>query len=195
LLSAHGWATVGGTLTCQKPGSGAGECGAGIAKGQQAKFGMNYTSGIQAQASTVQVLKSDWAKAGIQLTANAEAFNTLLGETVPCSGKSCTWDFLYLGGWDFNGPGFAPTGEPLFETKAANNSGGYSDPTMDSLINATHTSASLSVFHNYANYTAGQEPSLWVPQSYAIEAVTGKLRGVQQSPLAMLYPEYWYFTK
>jgi peptide/nickel transport system substrate-binding protein len=191
ILSAHGWAKVGGVLTCQT----AAKCGAGIAKGTQAKFNMLYTSGIQAQANEVAVLKSDYGQAGIQLTPDAETFDTLLGDTVPCHGKSCTWDFLFLGGWDFNGPGFEPTGEPLFQTGAPNNSGGYSDSQMDSLINATHTSNSVAVFHNYANYTATQEPSLWLPQTYGVEAVQNKLHNVEQNPLAMIYPEYWYFTK
>jgi len=191
ILSAHGWSKVGGVLTCQTPS----KCGAGIAKGATAKFSMLYTSGIQAQANEVAVLKSDYGQAGIQLAPDAETFNTLLGDTIPCHGKSCTWDFLYLGGWDFNGPGFEPTGEPLFQSAAPNNSGGYSDPTMDNLINATHTSSSVAVFHNYANETATQEPSLWLPQTYAVEAVNNKLHGIGQNPLAMIYPEYWYFTK
>jgi len=191
ILSAHGWAKVGGVLTCQSSS----KCGAGIAKGAQAKFNMLYTSGIQAQANEVAVLKSDYGQAGIQLSPDAETFDTLLGDTIPCHGKSCTWDFLFLGGWDFNGPGFEPTGEPLYQSGAPNNSGGYSDSQMDSLINATHTSNSVTVFHNYANYTATQEPSLWLPQTYGVEAVQNKLHGVEQNPLAMIYPEYWYFTK
>jgi peptide/nickel transport system substrate-binding protein len=194
-LAAHGWSKVSGVLTCEKAGSAANECGAGITKGQQAKFSMNYTSGISSQASTVAVLKSDYASAGIQLTANAETFNTLLGETIPCHGSSCTWDFLFLGGWDFNGPGFEPTGEPLYQTGAANNSGGYSNPQMDSLINATHTSNSISVFHTYANYTAAQVPVLFLPETYAVEAVSSKLHNVTQNPLATFFPQYWYFTK
>ena len=195
ILAAHGWKTVGGVLTCEKAGAGAGDCGTGIGQGAQARFSMLYTSGIQAQANEVEVLKSDWHQAGIQLSPEAESFNDLLGDTKPCSGSSCSWDFLFLGGWDYNGPGFEPTGEPLYATGAPNNSGGYSDPRMDSLINDTHTSASVPVFLNYANYTATQEPSLWLPQVYSVVAVNGKLSNVGQSPLAELYPEYWYFTR
>ena len=73
---------------------------------------------------------------------------------------------LNFGGWNFNGPGFEPTGEPLFATGAASNSGSYSDPTMDKLINATHTSSSLSAFDQYATYTAQQLPFIWTPNAY-----------------------------
>jgi len=194
-LAAHGWAKKNGVLTCEKAGTGAADCGAGITNGQQAKFTMNYTSGIQSQQSEVEVYKSDLGQAGIQLNPNAETFNTLLGETIPCHGASCTWDFLFLGGWDFNGPGFEPTGEPLYQTGAANNSGGYSNPQMDSLINQTHASNSISVFHTYANYTAAQVPVLFLPETYAVQAVSSKLHNVTQNPLATFFPQYWYFTK
>ena len=194
-LAAHGWAKVGGVLTCQKAGTGTGECGAGIAKGTQAKFNMDYTSGFQAQASSVAVMKSDMSLAGIQISTSAKTFTAVLAESVPCSGKACTFQMLYISGWDFNGPGFEPTGEPIIQTGAGSNSGSYSNPTMDKLINETHTSSSIAVFHQYANYTATQLPLMWVPEIYAIIAVSNKVHNVQQNPLAMIYPEYWYYTK
>jgi peptide/nickel transport system substrate-binding protein len=195
LLAAHGWKVVGGVLTCESPGSGAADCGAGISKGLQAKFSMLYTSGIAAQQDIVEVYKSDLAKAGISLSPAAETFNTLLGDTIPCKGSSCSWTFLYLGGWDFNGPGFEPTGEPLFQTGAGSNSGGYTNPEMDKLINLTHTSSSINVFHTYANYTATDLPFLWMPNSYGVVAVSTSVHNVGQNPLAMIFPEYWYVTK
>jgi peptide/nickel transport system substrate-binding protein len=62
---------------------------------------------------------------------------------------------------------------------------------VDALINATHTSSSLSAFYAYANYTAEQEPSLWLPSPVDIEAVSKHLHHVSQSPLDMFLPEYW----
>jgi len=38
-------------------------------------------------------------------------------------------------------------------------------------------------------------PFLWVPNSYPIQAVNSKLRGVTFNALDTLLPEYWYFTK
>jgi len=69
LLAAHGWKVVGGVLTCK------GSCGAGIAKGTQAKFSIIYTSGLSTQAAFVQILKSGFSQAGIQLTAVPETFH------------------------------------------------------------------------------------------------------------------------
>jgi peptide/nickel transport system substrate-binding protein len=102
---------------------------------------------------------------------------------------------LWWGGWVYNGPGFEPTGESLFYTGSGSNSGSYSDPKMDQLINATHTSSSLEVFKNYATYAAEQLPFIWAPNNYAVQAVTSKLQNVAFNPLYTLMPEYWYYTK
>ncbi len=107
----------------------------------------------------------------------------------------CTVQVFAFGGWDFNGPGFEPTGEPLFATGAGSNSGNYSDPQMDKLITATHTSSSMSTFHDYATYGAQQLPFIWAPNPYSIQAVSSKLHNVTFNPLYTLLPEYWYFTK
>ena len=193
LLAAHGWKVVGGVLTCESAGSGATNCGAGVASGTQAKFSMAYTSGISTQEDEVDILKSGWGLAGIQLAPQGETFDSLLADTVPCkpTQPSCKWTFLYLGGWAFNGPGFEPTGEPLLSTGAPNNSGSYSDPQMDKLINETHTSSSINLFHTYANYTATQVPVLWFPWPVNTVAISNGLHNTSQNPLGMFLPEYW----
>ena len=192
LLTSHGWTEVNGVMTCAV-GS---KCGAGIANGSQLKLTMDYATGIQAFLQEVQVFKSDAAQAGIAINLVPQSFNTIIGETTPCKpGPKCTWDILNFGGWNFNGPGFEPTGEPLFQTGASSNSGSYSSPTEDKLINETHTSSSISVFQQYATYTAQQLPFIWMPNGYAVQAVSTKLANVGFNPLATLLPEYWYFTK
>jgi peptide/nickel transport system substrate-binding protein len=186
LLAAHGWKVVGGLLTCQSSA-----CGSGVKVGTQAKFSLLYTSGVAFQQSSGTILKSGFAQAGIQLTLVPETFDTLLKYTIPCHGSGCTWTFLYLGGWLFNGPGFEPTGEPLYQSGVPNNSGSYSDPKMNSLINATHTSSSISAFSNYATYTAQQVPSLWMPWQTNVIAVSNNMHNVTMNPLLTFYPEFW----
>ncbi len=196
LLKAHGWKVVSGVLTCERPGTKAADCGAGVPKGRQAKFTMLYTSGDTTQQYDADILKSALALAGISLTPEAEPFSMLLNLTVPCTPKEprCYWTFLNVGGWEFNGPGFEPTGEPLFQTGAPANSGSYSSATMDRLISATHTSSSLSTFYAYANYTAEQVPSLWQPWPVSVEAVSKHMKDVAQNPLGVFLPEYWRCT-
>ena len=62
---------------------------------------------------------------------------------------------------------------------------------MDTLINDTHTSASMTVFHTYANYTATQVPVLWMPFFTSINAVSNDLHNAKWSPFLTFYPQYW----
>jgi peptide/nickel transport system substrate-binding protein len=195
LLTSHGWSEVGGVMTCQNPS----KCGSGITKGQQLKMTFVYSTGVAAATATYQAIKSEESSVGIDVTLDGESFNTIIGESAPCApmGPKCNVQVFSYGGWVFDGPGFEPTGEPLFATGAGSNSGNYSDPTMDKLIQETHTSNSMSVFHRYATYGAEQLPFMWVPvaQPYGIQAVTSKLKNVAFSPMFTLLPEYWHFTK
>jgi len=196
LLTSHGWAEVGGVMTCKTAGSAATDCGAGIAAGTKLSFTMDYATGIQAFQEEVANYKSDASQAGIQLNLVPQSFDTIIGETTPCAvGPKCNWDMLNFGGWNFNGPGFEPTGEPLFATGASSNSGSYSNTNEDKLITETHTSSSISAFDTYATYTAQQLPFIWMPNAYTVQATTTKLAGVAFNPLGDFLPEYWYFTK
>ena len=188
LLTSHGWQIEGGVLTCEVPA----KCGAGVAKGTQAKFTMDYTTGFGSLASQVGVYKSDASKAGIQIRAIGQSFSTMLGEI---NNTSKSWVMGDISGWAYDGPGFLPTGEPLFETGGAANDGRYSNAEVDSLIKRVQTNSSLSLFHQYATITAQQLPFLWMPQSYFIQPVKSTLRGVTFNPYYTFLPEYWYFTK
>jgi peptide/nickel transport system substrate-binding protein len=196
LLTSHGWSQVGGVQTCEKPGTGANECGAGVAQGTKLSMTMDYATGITTFQDEVADFKSDAAQAGVQVNLVPQSFNTIIGETAHCAmGPKCSWDILNFGGWSYNGPGFEPTGEPLFETGAGSNSGSYSNAEMDSLINETHTSSSLSVFDQYATYAAQQLPFINMPNAYSVTANVSNLQGVVNNSLADFTPEYWYFTK
>ena len=195
LLTSHGWAATGGVMTCQDPA----KCGTGITKGEQLKLTYVYSTGAAAATATWQAIKSDASKAGIDINLVGQSFNTIIGESAPCApmGPKCSVQVFAYGGWAYDGPGFEPTGEPLFATGAGSNSGNYSNPTMDKLISETHTNSSLAVFHNFATYAAQQLPYIWTPNPnpFAIQAVTSKLRNVTFSPLFTSLPEYWQFTK
>jgi peptide/nickel transport system substrate-binding protein len=195
LLTSHGWKSVGGVMTCQDPA----KCGTGITSGEQLKMTFDYATGVAAATATYQAIKSEESQVGIDVTLVGQSFNTIIGESAPCApmGPKCNVQVFAYGGWAFDGPGFEPTGESLFATGAGSNSGNYSDPAMDKLINETHTSSSLSVFDQYATYGAEQLPFMWIPepQPFAIKAVTSTLHGVTFSPLWTMFPEYWYFTK
>jgi peptide/nickel transport system substrate-binding protein len=194
LLTSHGWRNVGGTMTCEAPSL----CGAGIPAGTKLAFTMDYAAGVSYLQQEVAILRSDMKEAGIQLNLAAQSLATITGESRPCApgAPACKWQALIFGGRDFNGPGFEPTGEPLFQTGAASNAGSYSNPQEDNLINLTHTSNSLSVFQQYATYTAQQLPGvIFMPSAYNVMAVNSKLANVGFNPLGTVLPEFWNFTR
>ena len=153
---------------------------------------------MAATTATWQTYKSDASQAGIDINLVGQTFNTIIGESAPCSpmGPKCTVQVFAFGGWAFNGPGFEPTGEPLFATGAGSNSGNYSDPTMDKLINATHTSSACRRSSQLRHVRGA---------AAAVHLGAAKLRRSRRSAtsctasrfnaLWILLPEYWYFTK
>ena len=170
-------------MTCETPSL----CGAGVTAGTKLAITMDYATGVTYFQQEVAILKSDMQEAGISLNLVPQSFNTIIGESQPCkpTAAACKWQALNFGGWNFNGPGFEPTGEPLYQTGATSNAGSYSDPQMDNLINLTHTSNSLSVFQQYATYTAQQLPAvIYMPNYYNVMAVNSKLANVGFNPLA-----------
>jgi len=197
LLRGHGWKIVpGGADVCERPGPAAGECGAGIAAGTKLSFTLQYSTGSQGVSEEVAALQSAFSQAGIQVAPSGAAFDTVVGDDVPCSKSGC-WQLNYYGqGWYFD-PGYNdPDGSVLFQTGATDNDGAYSDPTADSLM-AGLASGGYTALYSYENYIAGQLPMLWMPQfDQQISAVNSKLRGVYpQDPDGNIYPENWYFVK
>jgi peptide/nickel transport system substrate-binding protein len=193
LLTSHGWKNIGGVLTCEIPA----ECGTGVAAGTKLSITMDYTAGVAYFQQEASIMKSDFGQAGVQLNLVPQSFDAVVGEATRCkpAEASCKWQAANYGGSNFNGPGFEPTGESLFATGAPSNPGSYSDPIEDKLINLTHTSNSLTVFEQYATYTAEQLPFIWMPAFYTVTATNSKLANVATNPLGTLLPEYWFFTK
>jgi peptide/nickel transport system substrate-binding protein len=194
LLTSHGWKVVtNGTSTCQKPGSGSGECGAGIPKGAKLAFNLQYANTSALVTNTMNAEKSSWAQDGINVSISSASFDTVIGNAVPCKAGSsgCGWELQNWGaGWVF-APDYYPTGEEIFQTGAGSNSGSYSDKKNDQLILATNKSnVSLTA---YENYLATQLPVIYQPNYVtALTEIQHGLDGVTpQSPLWAINPENW----
>jgi peptide/nickel transport system substrate-binding protein len=198
LLTSHGWKVVSnGADTCQKPGSGKGQCGAGIPKGAQLNFTMVYASGTQWQQQVMQVEQSAWNSIGIKTALVSNTFPTVIQSYAPpcMSGQPCTVEEGWWGGgWEYS-PDYYPSGEVLFATDAGSNAGNYSSAKADSLI--AQTTSSETNLDKYQNYIAQQVPTIWQPNAdYELSEVANNLRGVApQNPFANLFPEYWYYVK
>lgn len=94
LLSDNGWKVVaGGTTTCAKPGTGPGECGAGISSGEALTFNLVYASGLTSLASEMNDLKAKANQAGITINLTVQAAPTITSAAVPCTPSQalCKW--------------------------------------------------------------------------------------------------------
>jgi peptide/nickel transport system substrate-binding protein len=197
LLTSHGWNVVpGGTTTCTNPSL----CGTGISAGSALSFTFSYATGqawIQAELTQLQ---SNAAALGIKLNLKPEPFNTVVAASAGncvVAKIPCNWDMADWGlGWSFY-PDVLPTGETLFKCGAIANSGGYCDPTNDSLIDQTLSSSNTSYMYSWQNYLSPQLPVEWQPNApYQITEVVSNLKGViPQASTLMLDPEDWYYVK
>jgi peptide/nickel transport system substrate-binding protein len=200
LLKAHGWKVVpGGTSTCQSPGTGASDCGAGIAAGEPLSFQLAYSSGMASMDEQNAAIQSSEDQAGVKIALKSEPFNSLVATVGTCTAaahpaSTCGWQLVDFGYDPYTG--LYPTGTGFFDTGGFNNQGGYSDPEMNSLINATEYGSSTQTFFTYEDYAARQLPWLWIPDPAFVFVYKSNLGGF--APLnpfsASVNPQVWYFT-
>lgn len=194
LLKQNGWSVnPGGVSTCSNPGTGAGQCGAGIAQGQKADFKLEYASGTLTITQEMQALQSDFSKAGLKIELSEAPFDTVITDAF---GGTTSADMDNWGGGWIYAPDYYPTGDELFSTGAGSNGGAYSDPTNDQNTTATTQSNDVKALYTYQDYLAKQLPVIWIPTNPAqLSMVNRKLHGWDpQDPLLQIYPENWYFT-
>jgi peptide/nickel transport system substrate-binding protein len=201
LIATHGWTVSGGIARCTSPGSGAKQCGSGVASGAALSFNLQYASGFPALSQSMQVYKSNASGAGIDINLTEAPINTVFGNMSPCAvGPKCNWQMGNYGvGWTYL-PDYYPTGDETFQTGAGANFGNYSNPTNDANILATETAPpakSLKAMMTYQNFLVKNLPVIWQPNPhYQITLVKSGLHGVlPQDPTLAINPEDWYFTK
>jgi peptide/nickel transport system substrate-binding protein len=202
LLKSHGWSVVpGGTDTCQRPGTASNECGAGIPAGTKLAFSFDYASGIALGQEESTEYASVAKSIGIELTLAVQSFSTLTGtyNDVSVPNNDSKWAFNYFGGETSN---YYPTTFGLFNSTGSGNIGGYSDPTADSLINATVSSSNPNAVSNEMSYLAKDLPVLFFPNpDWAGEggliainkAISGPPASFEEYAEYWLAPELWYF--
>jgi hypothetical protein len=96
-------------------------------------------------------------KLNLQPKPFAQVISTAGGNCVAAK-LPCNWDMAnWGGGWSFS-PDYDPTGEQLFLSDVVANSGGYSGPADDSLINKTLTNPQPAVPVQLAELCVGPAP-------------------------------------
>jgi peptide/nickel transport system substrate-binding protein len=202
LLSEHGWTVrPDGTDSCAKPGTGSGECGAGIANGAQLSFVEKYSSGSAPFTAEEEDVQSSWSDAGVHVTLLEAPAGQLYSGLAPCANgdAGCDWDIINLGAPGETGsysPDYLPNGAQLWGTAGAQNNEGYSNTKMDALIAASEFSSSASAIKKLAIYVSQQLPLLFQPNyPYQLSVISPKLHGASvQDPNLNLYPQYWTFS-
>jgi peptide/nickel transport system substrate-binding protein len=190
LLATHGWTVENGALTCTSPGTGADECGSGIAAGYTLNFNVVIAGGLPALSVAVGDEVADWRALGVGINLITATNSNVTNDCTGGSGfEICEWGT----GWTYS-PGYYPSGEALFTPGGGFNVGAYADPTMTALIStSTHGSGTLT---SYAQYAARQLPVLYQPQPMHIQETIKGLTssiGFAPSPLGDFTPEYFRF--
>ena len=201
LLVANGWSSTGDPATCVKPGTAAGDCGAGIAKGQKLQFQVQYASGSQDLTTIMTAFQSDAGKAGISLVISAQAGQTITANDIACTPSKatpCKWEMGNWGGGWIYAPDYYPTGEDLFAKGSLANYGSYNDPTNNSLIaNTLVASNPQQAMWTWERYLAKQVPVVFMPQfANPLLEVANNLKGVTPpNTFENIKPEEWHYVK
>ena len=205
LLKDNGWSVVpNGTDTCVKPGTGPGECGAGIPAGTKLEWNVIYSTSPAIIGEQVQDLASQARKIGMTMNLSSSNFNYMIANyNDPSSPQTISkWAMEDFGGFANS---TYPTTFGVFNSQGSTNLGGYTDPQADALITASINSPNTSAVTNEAAYLTTQQPGLFQPNPDYAFGTAGilvwqkTLSGTPQSFEALTQPswnpEYMFFTK
>ncbi len=190
LLSSHGWKVIpGGTDVCEKPGSAAGDCGAGIKKGAKLAITLAYFAGTSALKTMMTAEKASWSLAGIHVSLTSGSVDDVFGQVTPCP-KGCSWEVNGPIGWVYSPD---PTGEENFASGASSNYGLFTTQRSNALIRATNLSnVNLT---QYENYLEKSLPVLWQPEPVTLYEVRKGLKGaIPTDPLNSVTPATYYWS-
>ncbi|GAA3114100.1 ABC transporter substrate-binding protein [Streptosporangium carneum] len=198
LLTDNGWKVVpDGSTTCVRPGTGPGECGAGIPQGQKISFTLASANTPAYVGARDIAFASAAKKLGVEVKIVSKALNYMYanyGNTFAPATKN-EWamqDFgpLYLAA------GY-PSSNTVFNTEGSFNLGSYQNAEVDKLINASTFGADEKVLSTEVTRLAEDLPVLFFPTPHTLVVWKNTLSGPQSSfnaLLSFLYtPELWYF--
>jgi peptide/nickel transport system substrate-binding protein len=195
LLASHGWTVrPGGQTTCAHPGSGAGECGAGIAAGAPLTFTALIYSTAADQAIELAGYKTVAATLGIDIIV--KTVSNVYADAGRCTSNQsgCSWQIADWGGAVFGGANYYPLGAGYFYSTSSNNHENYVNATADKLDQEGRKPGGS--IYPWENFISVNLPELWVPNAiFQIVAARSNLKGVfPNNPLLSIYPQRWSYT-
>jgi peptide/nickel transport system substrate-binding protein len=205
ILKANGWNVVpNGTDTCAKPGTGTGECGAGIPAGTKLEWSVVYGTDPAVLGEQVQDWASQAKTVGITMNLSSSNFNYMIQNyNDPASPKTVDkWAMEDFGGFTDS---TYPTTENVFNSTGSSNLGGYSDPQADKLIAASISSPNSGAVTAEAQYLTQQQPGLFQPNpdgGFGTASIVLWKKTVSGAPASWegltqdtWNPEFWFLTK
>jgi peptide/nickel transport system substrate-binding protein len=205
LLKANGWSVVpNGTDSCVKPGTGAGECGAGIPAGTKLEWNVIYGTNPAVLGEQTQDWASEAKTVGITMnlaTGNLNTMTQMYNDPASPSDDS-KWAVEDFGAFTDNA---YPTTLTLFNTTGTNNLGEYSDPQADKLIAASTTGSNVSAVTSELQYLIAQQPALFQPEPDSAlgtaavvvwkKTVSGTPQSFEGLTQTIYNPEFWFLTQ
>ena len=200
ILKSNGWTVnPGGTDTCTKAGSGAGDCGAGIPAGTPLKFNLIYSTTPALIGEQMTDLVSQAKKAGVEITLSSSNFDYMITNYIDpaAPANENKWAMMDFGG-ETNDP--YPTTFGLFNTGGSDQIGDYSNPTADSLINDSISGGNPTAVKNEASFLTMDQPVQFQPNPDFIWAWKTTISATEPGYLENLTqyyatPEFWYLAK
>lgn len=199
LLKSHGWdVKAGGTTKCEKPGTGATECGAGIPKGTPLSWNLLYNSGTPVIETQDEQLASAAKQVGINISLSGKTFDYLISNLSDVSNPNNDniWAMDDFGGFTDD---IYPTTNELFNTTGSFNLGGFSNATVNKDILASANSLNNNAVKIELREVAKELPGLFQAEPDLVFAIKNTLSGPAASFEAMSQyqpePNYWYFKK
>ncbi len=199
LLKGHGWTVnPGGTDVCSSPGTGPSNCGAGIPAGTKLAWNFIYTTSPNLVGEQATDFASKARAAGIDVTLSSSNFNYMIANYLDPSAPANVNKWAME---DFGGETDVPyaTTFGLFNTGGPAQVGDYSDPTADSLINASISGGDPAAVKNEASFLTSNQPVQFQPNPDLIWAWKNTLSAQQPQAWANLTqyyatPELMYFN-
>jgi peptide/nickel transport system substrate-binding protein len=199
MLTAHGWNVVpNGTTTCARPGGGAKDCGAGIAKGTPLSWNLFYANENPLTQAVVESWVSNLSQVGIKVKLVAKTFNFILENyDDPAAPKNdSAWAMEDFGGFTI---ALYPTTNEIFNTEGSFNIGGFNNPQLDADIHNSQYSTDNSALQKELKLVEHLQPALFQPNEDRLYAFKNTLSGppssFEDATQLQYSPEYWYFTK
>ena len=161
--------------------------------GIRAKDGHRLTLTVMASAGgteatdTLQIIQPAWREVGVELRIETAPFEQLMARL---SGPPAAWQAI-LQAMSLSG---LPSGSGTFDTGGGNNSGGYSNPTIDALIHRAETEPGLDALYAFQDAWAAEQPWNILPQGAYPLLVANRLGGVAEftNPQGYWQPEYLF---